>query len=116
MAIPEFPSIIRAPEYPLTETPEDAVIRSTMEDGTEKTRPRFTKNRFTYELSWQAMPQDEKDALEAFFRNTTKNGALAFTWTHPASDKSIVVRFSEVPKFSLKVKFYWNVSIKIKEV
>lgn len=40
-----WPSSIGAPEFPLTETFEDAVIRSTMEDGTIKTRPRFTRNR-----------------------------------------------------------------------
>lgn len=116
MAIPVFPTSIRAPEYPLTEKPEDAVIRSTMEDGTQKTRPRFTRNRFTFELSWSAVPQTEKDALETFYRTATKNGALSFNWTHPASDKTLTVRFSEPPNFSLQVLHYWKMSIKIVEV
>lgn len=116
MATAEFPSTIGAPDYPLTETPENAVIRSTMEDGTEKTRPRFTRNRMTFELSWQNMPQDEKEELEAFFRTTIKNGAMAFYWIHPAANKKYYVRFSEIPKFSLKMRSYWQVSIKLKEV
>lgn len=116
MATAEFPNTIGAPDYPLTETPEDAVIRSTMEDGTEKTRPRFTRNRMTFELSWQSMPQDEKVELETFFRTTLKNGAMAFYWTHPATSKQYYVRFSEMPKFSLKMRSYWQVSIKLKEV
>ena len=111
-----WPSSIIEPEYPLAETPEDVVIRSTMEDGTIKTRPRFTRNRMTYELSWSSMPEDQKQALETFLRITTKNGSKIFNWTHPSSGKQIEVRFSEMPKFSLKVKSYWQVTVKLQEV
>ena len=61
-----WPSSIGAPEFPLTETFEDAVIRSTMEDGTIKTRPIFTRNRFTYELTWSYWPDDKTRYLASF--------------------------------------------------
>ena len=111
-----WPSSIGAPEFPLTETFEDAVIRSTMEDGTIKTRPRFTRNRVTYELTWSSMPDEQKRDLESFFRFETKNGSKIFNWTHPVSGNVIEVRFSEMPKFSLKVKSFWQVSVKLQEV
>lgn len=111
-----WPSSIAAPEYPLDETLEDAVIRSTMEDGTIKTRPRFTRNRLTFELSWSTMPEEQKQDLETFLRTTTKNGSKIFNWTHPSSGKNYEVRFSEMPKFILKVKSYWQVTVKLQEV
>lgn len=110
-----WPSSIVAPEFPLAETPEDAVIRSTMEDGTQKTRPRFTRNRMTYELTWSSMPEKQKQDLETFLRSETKNGSKIFNWTHPSSGKTIEVRFAEMPKFILKVKNYWQVSVKLQE-
>ena len=70
-----WPSSIGAPEFPLTETFEDAVIRSTMEDGTIKTRPRFTRNRVTYELTWSSMPDDQKRDLESCFGLANKKRA-----------------------------------------
>ena len=111
-----WPSSIIEPEYPLTETPEDAVIRSTMEDGTINTRPHVPRKRMNYELSWSSMPDDQQQALETFLRVTTKNGSKIFNWTHPSSGKQIEVRFSEMPKFSLKVKSYWQVTVKLQEV
>lgn len=113
---PDFPASIMSPQYPLAETPEDAVIRSTMEDGTEKTRPRFTRNRFTFELTWESMEQGQKEIFENFFRTITKGGALAFNWIHPATKKKYLVRFTEPPKFTLRMTRYWQVSAKFKEV
>lgn len=111
-----FPEGIGAPDYPLTETMEDAVIRSSMEDGTVKTRPRFTRNRSTFEVTWNNMPQDEKELFEEFYKTTTKNGSKAFNWTHPASSTNYEVVFSEVPSMELKLLKYWTVSMKIQEV
>ena len=110
-----WPSSIVAPEFPLAETPENAVIRSTMEDGTQKTRPRFTRNRMTYELTWSSMPENQKQALETFLRSETKNGSKIFNWIHPSSGKTIEVRFAEMPKFTLKLEKHWQVSVKLQE-
>ena len=114
MALINFPNI-KAPSYPLDEVPEDAVIRSSMEDGTVKTRAKFTKNRFTYTLTWLALPNNDKIALEQFLRVTTKNGALAFNWTHPSGEQK-VVRLADMPVFSLTKVNYWRVNIKLQEV
>ena len=49
MANLSFPNVT-APEYPLKETFEDNLIKSSMENGVVKTRPRFTKVRRSFEL------------------------------------------------------------------
>lgn len=97
----DFPAEIGNPDYPLTETPEDAVIRSNMEDGTVKTRPRYTRNRKTFEVKWGHMPDEQKNIFENFFLVTLKNGSLPFNWTHPASGQQYVVALTENPKYSL---------------
>ena len=116
MEILRFPVFIDNPEYPLKETLEDNLLRSNMEDGTVKTRPRFTRNRKTYELTWAHMDDDQKEMLEEFFLKKTKNGSKSFRWTHPATDITKVVRFAEVPDFTLKVRSYWAVTVKLQEV
>lgn len=111
----EFPQIT-APGYPLDEELENALIVSQMSDGTIKTRPRFTRNRVTYSLSWANMPNAEKITLENFVKTTTKNGALPFAWVHPQTGETKAVRFTEMPQFSLSALEYWRVSVKLQEV
>lgn len=111
-----FPEGIGAPGYPLEETPEDAVLRSQFEDGTEQTRPKFTRNRYTFLATWNLMPAEEKTLLEEFFKVTTKNGALLFNWTHPLTGNNHVVRFVEPPAFKLILKNRYQVSMKVREV
>ena len=115
MAKLSFPDVT-APEYPLKETFEDNLIKSSMENGVVKTRPRFTKVRRSFELEWSLLNNDSKDALEQFFLSKTNCGSLPFKWPHPYSKKSYVVRFDGPPSFSLKMKDYWQVSIKLQEV
>ena len=115
MANLSFPDVT-APEYPLKETFEDNLIKSAMENGVVKTRPRLTKVRRSLESEWSLLNNDSKDALEQFFLSKTKCGSLPFKWLHPYSEKSYVVRFDGPPSFSLKMKDYWQVSIKLQEV
>ena len=115
-ALIDFPSNISNPDYPLVETLEDAVLRSNMEDGTVKTRPKFTRNRKTFEVQWNNMLTEEQQVFENFYKNTLKNGSLPFNWTHPKTGVTYVVIFSEVPSMSLTLLEYWAVSMKIQEV
>lgn len=111
-----FPVFIDNPEYPFKETLENNLIRSSMEDGTIKTRPRFTRNRKTYELTWSYMDNDQKEMLDDFYVKKTKNGSKSFKWTHPATDITKIVRFAETPSFTLKMRNYWSVTVKLQEV
>ncbi len=114
-ALIKFPEL-EPPDYPLTETPEEAVLRSSAEDGSVQTRPKFTRNRFTFEVAWNHLPNESKAILEDFYRNTTKNGALSFDWTNPTNAKTYLVRFTKPPNFKAVLLHYWTVSITLQEV
>ena len=111
-----FPDTIPNPEYPLGEDVEDSVLRSNFEDGTVQTRQKFTRVRTTFSVQWGNLPDEHKQTLENFYKTTVKGGALAFNWTHPQSGQVKTVRFTEPPKFSLKVTKYWDVSASLQEV
>lgn len=112
----DFPSNIGNPAYPLGEQPENAVLSSKMEDGTVKTRPKFTRNRATYTLQWPATTNEVRQAFDTFYKTTLKNGALSFNWTHPSTNESLVVRFTEPPTYSNVYTGYWTISAKLQEV
>lgn len=110
-----WPSI-QKPSYDLSEKPEDTVIRSEFDAGYEITRPRFTRNRATFGLSWNAMKAADKTALDVFYKTTTVNGSLYFTWTHPDDGASHTVRFTGPPEYSLIAVGLWRVSVTLREV
>lgn len=107
---------IQKPSYNLTEDPEDAVIRSDFDAGYEITRPRFTRNRATFGLSWNAMKSADKATLATFYTTTTVNGSLYFTWTHPDDGVSHTVRFTGPPQYKLIAVNLWSVELKLREV
>lgn len=110
-----FPNIA-APSYPLNEQFENNVIRSVMEDGTVKTRLRYTRNRKTFSLTWSSMSEGDKILLENFYLNTTRSGCLSFNWEHPLSHTVFQVRFTEPPTFNLSTINLWQTSISLQEV
>nr|DAY74277.1 MAG TPA: minor tail protein [Caudoviricetes sp.] len=112
----DFPESISAPDYPLQEALEDAVLRSNMEDGTVKTRPKFTRNRKTFEIKWGHMTDVQKQTFENFYVSSLKNGSLPFNWIHPQTGKAYVVVFSEPPSMALTILHYWSINAKLREV
>lgn len=110
-----FPDI-SAPAYPLKETKEDAVIRSKMEDGTVKQRPRYTRIRKTFEVNWKLLKKEEKTILENFHDVELANGALAFEWTHPLDGTVHYVHFDQPPSFTLSMTNRWECTCKWSEV
>ena len=107
MSYPVFPNI-RKPSYPFLEKLEDPAIRSTMENGMVVSRPRFTRNRKTFTLSWNNMPNPDYVILRNFYTNIVYGGSAVFTWTYPKvpgddySEQQFLVRFvGDAPNFSL---------------
>lgn len=107
---------IQKPSYDLSEKPEDAVIRTQFEAGYEITRPRFTRNRATFGLSWNSMRAADKATLATFYTTTTVNGSLSFTWTHPDDGTTHTVRFTEPPQYTLIAVGLYRVSVTLREV
>jgi phage-related protein len=95
----DFPTLTVYPTYPLDEQREDATIRSAFEAGYEHTRPRFTRNRYTWVVKYNMMPSADKTTLEAFV-TTVREGADKFSWTNPVDSAAHTVTFSQIPKYS----------------
>jgi len=70
-------------------------LKSEFDAGYVQSRPKFTRSRKHFELSWNVMTDADKETLETFFDN---NLGDTFTWDHPladSSDSSYTVRFVE---------------------
>lgn len=111
-----FPAGIRNPDYPLDEQLADPTLRSEYEDGSQQTRPKFTRIRKIFTVEWNSLPDTEKELLVDFYCNTVKAGAEAFDWMDPVSGKQYAVRFGAAPKIKAKMLHYYTVSITLNEV
>ena len=113
MAPLNFPSL-PAPTYPLTISTEDPALKSDFENGSQQTRPKFTRQRQAWGLSWNALTTADRETLAAFFI-TTAGGSLSFLWTEPVTSTPIEVRFISFTETQLSPDLY-TVSITIREV
>jgi phage-related protein len=97
--MPTFPTLNMLPTFPLDEQREDATIRSSFEAGYEHTRPRFTRVRYTWSVSYKMLPASDKSTLETFV-TTVREGADSFSWTNPVDSTTHTVKFIQIPKYS----------------
>lgn len=115
MANITFPTI-QKPSMPFEPDDEDIVIRTQFDKGPEQTRPRSTKIRQIYNLSWCAMPDADHTLFYTFWKTTTNGGTLAFNWANPLTNISGEFRFAAVPKRRLISTEFWEVQCQIREV
>lgn len=82
------------PQRPLaegyTEGYEDNTIRSAPDKGASKTRPRFTRLRFTRTGVTYLLTNAQKVIFDSFYQSI-KGGALTFNWPDPVSGATVVV-------------------------
>ena len=88
---PSFPDIAR-PQYPLKEQTYLPKIRTEFENGVVQTRPRFTRSKKRFSLTWERLPVEDRQTLESFFVNTESD---VFIWTHPISGTEYQCIFSD---------------------
>lgn len=113
-----FPTLTTLPTFPLDPDGmnEDAVLRSSFEGGYELTRPKFTRARRNWGVSYPAINSTDKAALVTFETTTTKNGADSFTWTHPVSGTVYTVRFTTPLRFVYIAPGMWRAEFGLREV
>ncbi len=99
--MPTFPTLSSPPSYPLSPDGdlEDVVLRSPMEAGYEQRRPRSTRARRTYGISYHSLPDADIATLRTFEKDTLVNGSAAFTWTHPVEGTSHTVALTAPIKY-----------------
>ena len=112
------------PTFPLTFPPlvngfeesfEDAVLRSEYEAGYEQTRARYTRLRRRFKCVYR-ISNAQKNTLDNFYVVNLKNGAFAFTWTHPVSGSNISVRYANPPTYKPLPNNYWYCTMELSEV
>lgn len=110
-----WPSNVPGPER-APENIENSAIRSSMESGTVVTRPRFTRMRTTWKLSWNVLHNTHYQIIRNFYLKTVVGGSLPFLWAHPLDNKTYTVRFLgnlEADPFS---DVFWSVNLTLEEV
>ncbi|OHD27428.1 MAG: hypothetical protein A2Y38_05660 [Spirochaetes bacterium GWB1_59_5] len=97
-----FPILSTPPSYPIDPDGEleDVVLRSQQEAGYEQTRPRTTRARRNFGVSYIGLEAADEALLRAFEITTLRNGADSFTWTHPKSGTTYTVRLIAPIKFT----------------
>lgn len=117
--MPTYPALSRKPSYPLTPNGEieDVILTSPKEAGYEQTRPRTTRVRRSFGVNYVDLPNVDVALLRTFESTTLRNGADAFTWTHPLTGTSYTVRLQGPIRFSqVKGHTSENVSFMLREV
>ncbi len=103
-----LPEII-APGYKSQD--QDGVIRTDMDAGPQKTRPRYTA--CSEYITCQVVCDDtEHDNFMAFYRITTARGALRFVMKHPGTGVNRYFRFREPPA-AAETSGLWAISLQL---
>lgn len=113
----DFVTLSVAPSYPLSPDGEieDVLIRSENTAGYRQTRPRFTRARRTWGVSYDHMGATDVGNLKTFEQVTLVNGAAEFNWTHPVSG-TFVVQLKGPIKYNLNDYGGHQVSFELEEV
>ena len=114
-----FPTLSRPPSYPLDPDGEleDAIVRSPFSAGYEQTRPRFTRARRTWGVTYRHLPDADVAILREFERVTLVNGSDSFAWTHPLTGAQFGVRLTAPIKYArASAPGHADVSFSLREV
>jgi hypothetical protein len=95
-----------------TETLPDLALRTEMDAGPRKARRRFTTGSTAIEGS-VTLRASQPALLEAFYRDTTAGGTLAFDWTHPRTGALASLRFTAPPAFAPVAGDVWRATLKL---
>lgn len=99
----------------IEEITENPAIRSEMESGIVQTRPRYTRLRRTWILTWANLNGSDYRTLRNFYV-AKKGGSLSFIWPNPIETENFTVRFNgEIAGKHTEMDF-WSVSLKLEEV
>ncbi len=114
-----FPTFSGA-EFIVTDIePEDIGIVTDFENGSQTSRPRFTKSRLTFSVEAKMFVPELTTFLD-FYRNTIKGVSQKFLWTNkdknsPYFNQTFTVRMTALTK-PQKIKLsYWQVVFTLRE-
>lgn len=107
---------ITLPAAPLAEgyreTPPVTALRTDMEQGPAKLRPRTTAGTGSIEARY-LLGKTQLAALDIFYRDTLAGGALSFAITHPRTGLSVLCRFVEPPAYAAVNGFAFHAVLRL---
>lgn len=113
-----YPTLSRPPNYPLDPDGEleDVILRSPTEAGYAITRPRFTRARRRWGVTYINLPDADVATLRTFEQTTLHNGADQFSWTHPVTGTFTVQLAAPIRYARTAAANMTNVSFVLQEV
>ena len=106
---------IKMPVMPFSEELEDVSLVSPTENGMVISRPKFTRQRNTFNLQWTALPTTDYSILKKFYIDML-GGSSSFMWSHPITGTIYEVRFSGAFNFQYDSVGLWSGSVILIEV
>lgn len=88
--------------YTLKRSRQSGKVRSDMDTGPAKQRPRFTATTKDYDGS-MILTGAQLTTFYTFYETTLGQGAASFTWIDPITDASATLRFVREPEDTLIV-------------
>lgn len=108
-----FPTLDRGAQFPITESYYKPQTKSEFESGHVQSRARATVGKYRWSLTYKSLENSDWTLLLDFFKNNI--GAL-FNWTHPISEDTHIVRFTDNElKSVVKVNNLRDVTLNIEE-
>lgn len=113
--MPTWPSTLpqRPPLEGFREHPGATVIRTPMEVGPPKHRPRYTHAITLWSMIWE-LDGDQLTTLQTFYEQTLGHGTVPFDFPHPRTGAVTVVQYAgEPPSYRNISGNLWQVTMRV---
>ena len=108
-------SLTSYPTYPIREQVINPAISSPFENGMVQVRPRFTRSRKRWSISYRALTEAEKNTVKNFY-DSVSGGSYYFTWENPMDEVEHTVRFINDMEITQITNTYYTVSFDLEEL
>lgn len=109
-----FPTLTAAPVYPITENREDNTIKSSAESGYVLARPRFTRSRKNWGVSYRNVGSSDKSAIAGHY--DAVGCSMIFSWTNPSDAAAYSVRYGKPPVITQRIPGAWDIELALEQV
>ena len=102
------------PQYALAdsyqESPRDILVRTPMDAGPEKRRPRYSAKPIDVSFAL-LMSSAQIDTFETFFEDTLNWGTDSFDWIHQRTLVAVTYEFASRPSYQPISSRFWRVPL-----
>lgn len=110
-----FPQQVEVDSY--QETAPEGAVRTDMDSGQPKVRPRFTKVPHIFQMAVAPLTATNVTDLDTFYETTCAMGTIDFTWVHPRTAAAATFRWMKrhtvVPADNSPISFIASLQLMI---